>query len=232
MAVQDGPQAAPRQGPGCLRGCVSLVVLIGIVYAIWWFTGGKDSDDTSSVRPSSAASASASDPADGGGSSGAWKIGDCGGPDPDRAPDGYKAFDCGDSAATFKALKIMDGSILPAAIQCPAGTDLIIEVSMSFGSDPDDSGGGGGIPTDTVCGRNLTGDHPGDAGAGGGQLVKGDCIDQEAQEIACAQSGAGDLKVLGLVEGGSARCPSGTTDPVRLTVVVGRPYDTICAKAF
>jgi hypothetical protein len=224
MAVQGGPQAAPRKEPGCLRGLVALVVFIGIIYAIWWFTGGKDDDEASST-PS--VSASASDTADGGGSSGEWKAGDCGGPDPDRAPDGYRAFGCGDSGATFKALKIMDGSILPAAVQCPAGTDLVIEVSMSFGSDDDTSGG---IPTDTVCGRNLSGDHPGDAGAGGGQLVKGDCVDAQAQEIACDRAGAGDFKVLGLVDAGSARCPSGTTDPIQLTIVVGRPYDTICGR--
>jgi hypothetical protein len=227
MAVQGDPQAPSRQGPGCLRGLVSLVVIIGIAYAIWWFTGGKDNDDPASSAPSSSASASASDTADGGGSSGEWKIGDCGGPDPDRAPDGYKPFGCGDSAATFKALKIMDASILPAAIQCPAGTDLIIEVSMSFGSDEDTSGG---LPTDTVCGRNLSDDHPGDAGAGGGQLVKGDCVTDEAREVACTGAGTADFKVLGLVEGSSS-CPSGTTDPIQLTMVVGRPYDTICAKA-
>lgn len=223
MAVQDGSRAPARKEPGCLRGLVALVVFIGIIYAIWWFTGGKDSDDEASATPS----ASASSTADGGGSSGEWKVGDCGGPDPDRAPRGYEAFDCDDSDATFKALKIMDGSILPAAVQCPAGTDVIIEVSMSFGSDEKTSGG---IPTDTVCGRNLSDDHPGDAGAGGGQLVKGDCVAADVKEIACARAGSGDFKVLGLVEAATARCPSGTTDPIQLTIVVGRPYDTVCGR--
>ncbi|MEU6374226.1 hypothetical protein [Streptomyces sp. NPDC046909] len=226
MAVQDGPQdPPPRKQPGCLRGLTALVVFIGIIYAIWWFTGGKDDDEASS---SSSPSVSASDTADGGGSSGEWQVGDCGGPDPDRAPDGYRQLGCGDSGATFKALKIMDGSILPAAVQCPAGTDLVIEVSMNFGPDDDTTRG---IPTDTVCGRNLSGGHPGDAGAGGGQLVTGDCVDAQAQEIACDRAGSGDFKVTGLVDAGSARCPSGTTDPIRLTIVVGRPYDTICGKA-
>lgn len=224
MAVQDGPrQASPRKEPGCLRGLVALVVFLGIIYAVWWFTGGKDGDDEASSTPSVSASATG----DGGGSSGEWKAGDCGGPDPDRAPDGYETYDCGDADATFKALKIMDGSILPAAVRCPAGTDVIIEVSMNFGSDEKPSGG---IPTDTVCGRNLSGDHPGDAGAGGGQLVKGDCVTAKVEEIACDQAGSGDLKVLGLVDAGSAHCPSGTTDPVRLTIVVGRPYDTVCGR--
>ncbi|MES5821963.1 hypothetical protein [Streptomyces sp. RG80] len=226
MAVQDGgPQVPQQKRPGCLRGCVSLLVLVGIVYAIWWFTDGREGDDEASAKPS--VSASASDTADGGGSSGEWKVGDCGGPDPDRAPDGYAAYGCDDSDATFKALKIMDGSILPGAVQCPAGTDVIIEVSMNLGSDEKPSGG---IPTDTVCGRNLSDDHPGDAGAGGGQLVKGDCVAADAEEIPCARAGSGDLKVLGLVDAGTARCPSGTTDPVQLTIVIGRPYDTICGR--
>lgn len=223
MAVQGGPQDPPRKEPGCLRGLVALVVFVGIVYAIWWFTGGKDNDDEASATPSVSASATG----DGGGGSGEWKVGDCGGPDPDRAPRGYETFDCDDSEATFKALKIMDGSILPAAVQCPAGTDVIIEVSMSFGSDEKTSGG---IPTDTVCGRNLSDDHPGDAGAGGGQLVKGDCVAADVKEIACDKAGSGDFKVLGLVEAATARCPSGTTDPIQLTIVVGRPYDTVCGR--
>ncbi|MFJ2234635.1 hypothetical protein [Streptomyces sp. NPDC087859] len=223
MAVQGGPQASPRKEPGCLRGLVALVVFIGIIYAIWWFTGGKDSDDEASSTPSVSASAT------GGGGSGEWKAGDCGGPDPDRAPEGYEVYDCDDPDAIFTALKIMDAGILPAAVRCPAGTDVIIEVSMSFGSDEKPSGG---IPTDTVCGRNLSDDHPGDAGAGGGQLVKGDCVAADVEEIACDQAGSGDFQVLGLVDAGSARCPSGTTDPIRLTIVVGRPYDTVCGRAF
>ncbi|WP_461057060.1 hypothetical protein [Streptomyces pseudoechinosporeus] len=197
--------------------------MIAIGYGISQL-GDDDSGSSSSASPSSAASESSSD---GGGSSGEWKTGDCGGPDPDRAPDGYKPYDCDDADATFKALKIMDGTFLPDAIQCPAGTDLIIEVSMTFGSDDD---GNGGIPTDTVCGRNLSGDHPGDAGAGGGQLVAGDCVSSTAQEIACASAGAADFKVLDLVEEESA-CPSGTTEPMRLTLAVGRPYNVICARS-
>ncbi|MCX5345732.1 hypothetical protein OG315_39260 [Streptomyces atratus] len=47
---------------------------------------------------------------------------------------------------------------------------MIISVKVSLGS----GDAGDGIPSKTICGRNLSGDHPGDAGAGGGQLVKGD----------------------------------------------------------
>lgn len=95
----------------------------------------------------------------------------------------------------------------------------MIEVSISYG------GTSSGLPTNTVCGRNLSNDHPGDAGAGGGQLVKGDCVTSQAKEIACGGSGA--LKVLGLVKTKS-ECPSGTTQPIELTISIGRPYDVIC----
>lgn len=120
----------------------------------------------------------------------------------------------------------MGSAILPDSIQCPAGTDLIIQVSVTYGSTK-----GGGIPTSTVCGRNLSADHPGDAGAGGGQSVKGDCITDRAKEIACTEAGDSDYKVLGLVKEES-ECPKGTTDPLRSTIAIGRPYDVICgAKA-
>ncbi|MGA5312620.1 hypothetical protein ACPCTK_00690 [Streptomyces pseudogriseolus] len=60
--------------------------------------------------------------------------------------------------------------------------------------------------------------------------MKGDCIDANAQEVACAQAGAEDYKVLDLTKT-EAECPSGTTDPLKLTIAIGRPYDYICATA-
>ncbi|MFI8206004.1 hypothetical protein [Streptomyces sp. NPDC085937] len=69
-----------------------------------------------------------------------------------------------------------------------------------------------------------------DAGAGGGRLVKGDCVDAQAQEIACAKAGSADYKVLGLVET-EAECPSGTTNPLKPTLAIGRPYAVVCATA-
>ncbi|WP_246574270.1 hypothetical protein [Streptomyces genisteinicus] len=217
--AQHPPQPQPpqprRRSGGCLQGLVSLAVILGLGFAASQIFGD---DDSSSSRPSSSSS-SASD-----GQGGSWKVGDCGGPDPENRPDGYRAFDCDDSGATFKALEIQDASILPDSVQCPAGTDLIIQVSISYGS----SNKGGGIPTNTVCGRNLSGEHPGDAGAGGGQLVKGDCVTSTAQEVACASGGAGTYKVLDLVKGKES-CPAGTTEPMELLMAIGRPYDTICA---
>ncbi|NED01409.1 hypothetical protein G3I55_07040 [Streptomyces sp. SID6648] len=206
----------PRRGAGCLQSLLVLAVILGLGYGASKIFG----DESSKSKRSSSSSSSASD-----GQGGSWEIGDCGGPDPENKPDGYRAFDCDEAGATFKALKIEDASFLPNAIQCPAGTDLIIQVSRVFGSGGDKKGGG--IPTNTVCGRNLTGDHPGDAGAGGGQLVEGDCISATAKEIACASAGANDFKVLGLVKE-KTECPAATTEPMQLMMAMGRPYDVIC----
>ncbi|MFD5322687.1 hypothetical protein [Streptomyces sp. NPDC127092] len=203
------PPSGRRQG-GCLPTLVILAVILGLAYG-----ASRVFDDTGSSSSSSSAGEKAS----------SWNVGDCGGPDPEDAPDGYRALDCDDSGATFKALEVKEASILPDAIQCPAGTDLIIQVKISFGS-----GGAknGGIPSKTVCGRNLSGDHPGDAGAGGGQLVKGDCVTDTAQEVPCASATGSGFKVLDLVKD-EKQCPSGTTEPMRLTLAIGRPYDVICA---
>jgi hypothetical protein len=151
-----------------------------------------------------------------------WTTGDCGGPDPSSSSGAYLKLKCSASGATFKALEIKEPSIV-GQVQCPAGTDIIIKVSRKYGS-----GSGSGIPTNTVCGRNLTGDHPGDAGAGGGQLVAGDCVGSTAQEIACAGAPQGSYKVLALAKT-KGECPSGTTEPMELVMAIGRPYDVICA---
>ncbi|RSS56088.1 hypothetical protein [Streptomyces sp. WAC06614] len=194
---------------------VVLALVLGGGYAASKVFGDKDST-TSGKSPSASASPSKN-------TSSSWQVGDCGGPDPDNKPDGYKAFKCSDSGATFKALEIKEAGILPGSIQCPAGTDLMIKVSISYGSSKT-----GGIPTNTVCGRNLSGDHPGDAGAGGGQLVKGDCVTDQAKEVPCASAGKNAYKVLDLVKS-KDQCPSGTTEPMQLTLSVGRPFDVICA---
>ncbi|MFJ7271095.1 hypothetical protein ACIQV3_31385 [Streptomyces sp. NPDC099050] len=224
------PPPAPRRRGSKLPGFLVLVLVAAAIYgASQWL--GKDGDQTD-AKPSATASASSSaaaskdpgNPESSSDTSSTWAVGDCGGPDPDNPPDGYRPRKCSASGATFKAIDIKDASILPGAIQCPPGTDLMIQVSMTYGSAKS-----GGIPTNTVCGRNLSGDHPGDAGAGGGQLVQGDCVTDQAREVPCASGGSGAYKVLGLVKT-KAECPSGTTEPMQLTMAVGRPYDVICAK--
>ncbi|MEU3916133.1 hypothetical protein [Streptomyces sp. NPDC029721] len=190
-----------------------LVAALGLGLALTAACGGKDTGSGSSSSSK--------------GGSGSWQAGDCGGPDPKQAPDGYRAMGCDESGATFKALEVTSAGILPGSVQCPAGTDLMIRVSVSYGPSKDKSKGGG-IPTHTVCGRNLSGDHPGDAGAGGGQLVKGDCVSSSAQEVACASAGRDAFKVLDLVKE-KEQCPAGTSEPMELTLSIGRPYDVICA---
>ncbi|MEU9036657.1 hypothetical protein AB0D45_17370 [Streptomyces sp. NPDC048352] len=207
-----GPQESGRRTR--TAGRVALALVVGLCVAL---TAACDKDSSSASGSSTSK-----------GKSGSWQAGDCGGPDPDDKPDGYRAFDCGDPGATFKALEVAPASILPGSVQCPAGTDLMIRVSVSYGSSSKDKNKGGGIPTNTVCGRNLSGDHPGDAGAGGGQLVKGDCVSSAAQEVACASAGADAFKVLDLVKE-KEQCPAGTTEPMELTMSIGRPYDVICA---
>ncbi|MFJ5718599.1 hypothetical protein [Streptomyces sp. NPDC093149] len=152
-----------------------------------------------------------------------WKVGDCAGPDSAGSKDAYQAMGCDDSKATIKALEIKDGAIFSDSIQCPPGTDAIISVKVSFGS----GDASAGIPSKTICGRNLSGDHPGDPGQGGGQLVKGDCVDDQAKEVACGSGGSGVAKVLALTKT-KAECPSGTDEPLELFPSPGRPYNTIC----
>ncbi|MFD8982286.1 hypothetical protein [Streptomyces sp. NPDC059564] len=212
--VQHGttpPDDAPARR-GRTTGTVALVAALGLSVAL----------GLAACTPSSGSSSKDS-------GSGTWEVGTCGGPDSANGPDSYRRLDCDSHGATFKALEIAPAGILPGSIQCPAGTDLMIRVSVSYGSSSKDKKNSG-IPTHTVCGRNLSGDHPGDPGAGGGQLVKGDCISASAQEVACSSAGSSAFKVLDLVKE-KEQCPAGTTEPMELTLSVGRPYDVICTSA-
>ncbi|MFJ3926187.1 hypothetical protein [Streptomyces sp. NPDC090022] len=224
------PPAPRRRSGSAIASVLVLVLVVGGIFGLsqWMNKDKKSSNASTSSSASSSPSKAATKPSDKSSSASdpeknsPWKVGECGGPDPKDQPDGYRKISCSDSTATFKALEIKEASILDNAIQCPAGTDLIIKVSVSYG------GKGTGLPTNTVCGRNLGNDHPGDAGAGGGQLVKGDCITETAKEVACASAGKGSYKVLDLVKT-KEECPKGTTEPMRLTIQIGRPYDVICA---
>ncbi|MFB6618869.1 hypothetical protein ACIGFK_29460 [Streptomyces sp. NPDC085524] len=224
------PPPPPRRQNNTAAILVVVFVVIAALYGVSRVlladgskTDGKPSS-SASTPGSPAKSSDPGNPESSSDTSSSWKVGDCGGPDPANKPDGYRPQKCSAAGATFKAIDIKEASILPGAIQCPAGTDLMIEVSISY-----NGGKSSGIPTNTVCGRNLSGDHPGDAGAGGGQLVKGDCVTDQAQEVPCAGAAKGTYKVLGLVKTKS-ECPSGTTEPMQLTMAVGRPYDVICAE--
>ncbi|GGZ24250.1 hypothetical protein CP967_32015 [Streptomyces nitrosporeus] len=200
MNLHVGPRTGGTRGRAALRGA-GAVLAAGLVLA----------------------AATACDGTSGGSGGGQaakeWKAGDCAGPEK-GSKDGYLSMECDDPGATIKALEVQDGSFFADSVQCPAGTDAIISVKVSFGT----GDAGGGIPSRTVCGRNLSGDHPGDAGAGGGQLVVGDCVDDSAKEVPCASGGGG--KVAALTET-AEECPSGS-EPLELFPSPGRPYDAIC----
>ncbi|MFE4449458.1 hypothetical protein [Streptomyces sp. NPDC056796] len=150
-----------------------------------------------------------------------WKVGDCAGPETSESKDGFQPLGCDDPKATIKALEVKDGEFFAGAVECPAGTDEIISVKVSFGGDAS-----AGLPSKTICGRNLSDDHPGDAGAGGGQLVVGDCVNDEAKEVACATGGN---KVLALTKT-AEECPAEADNPIELFPSPGRPYDAICTS--
>ncbi|MEU5169062.1 MULTISPECIES: hypothetical protein [Streptomyces] len=196
----------------CAKGVLLLTLVLGATTACGPFSDGSTS------------SKSRGGSSDGGGSQEAkdWEVGDCAGPDTSESKDGYRAFDCDDPKATIKALAVKDGEIFAGAVECPAGTDEIISVKVSFGGNAASSG----IPSKTVCGRNLSGEHPGDAGAGGGQLVVGDCVDDQAKEVACASGGN---KVLALTKT-AEECPADADNPIELFPSPGRPYDAICTS--
>ncbi|MFD7969399.1 hypothetical protein [Streptomyces clavifer] len=78
--------------------------------------------------------------------------------------------------------------------------------------------------------QHLEEAYPGDAGAGGGQLVVGDCVDDRAKEIACAGASGAVNKVLALTKT-AEECPAAANSPIDLFPSPGRPYDTICASA-
>ncbi|MFI8865892.1 hypothetical protein ACIGNW_03130 [Streptomyces sp. NPDC053707] len=193
----------------CAKGALVLTLVVGGAAAC----GPSDGSGSSKGRSGSSK----------GGSHAAkdWKVGDCAGPDTSESKDGFQPLDCDDPQATIKALEVKDGEIFAGAVECPAGTDEIISVKVSFGGSSS-----GGLPSKTICGRNLSGDHPGDAGAGGGQLVVGDCVSDEAKEVAC---GTGGNKVLALTKT-AEECPAAADNPIELFPSPGRPYDAICTS--
>lgn len=160
------------------------------------------------------------------GSDGPYEVDDCAGLDPDRAPDGYKQFDCDDAGASLKVIALQPANFAGLSEpNCPIGTDTIITVETTYGSTATS-----GIPSQTLCARNLTGDHPGDPGMGGGQLKEQDCVSADLAEIPCAGAPAGALAVVSFATSVS-ECPAEATDPIELQFQVGRDYNVICAAA-
>lgn len=148
----------------------------------------------------------------------AWAVNACAGPDPTggdptNETDAYRPVLCDDPDATVTILDIQD-AVRVEQVHCPAGTDVVFQKDGQAGGN-----------TQAVCARNLSDDHPGEPGNGGGQLVTGDCVDETGGELACSSDGA--RKVTGLIVGGN-ECPDGTKDELELGSGAARGYETIC----
>lgn len=176
---------------------VAFLVAAGVIAAVGFYFFGPDTSEEPGAT---------------------WAIDSCAGPDPtaediDAATDTYRPLTCDDPEATVTVLDIQD-AVSVAQMHCPAGTDVVFQKDGQAGGD-----------TQAVCARNLSDDHPGDPGMGGGQLVTGDCVNDDGGEVACSTDGA--HKVTGLMVGG-AECPDGTVDQLELGFDAARSYETIC----
>ena len=176
---------------------VAFLVAAGVIGAVGFYFFGPDAAEESTAI---------------------WAVDACAGPEPTAeddaaATDAYRPLACDDAEATVTVLDIQDAVSLGQA-HCPTGTDVVFQKD----------GEAGGV-TQAVCARNLSDDHPGDPGLGGGQLVTGDCVTGDGREAKC---GSKDTReVAGLTIGGS-ECPDGTADRIELGYAPQRSYETIC----
>lgn len=119
-------------------------------------------------------------------------VGGCGKPASEDNPAEYVGVACDDPDAEVLVLELLapadDGEP-----HCPYGTDDVVDARPSTlvdavtEADDDEER----EVTEVACVRNLHPPHPGDPGAGGGQLTAGDCFyvdieDEELVEVACA----------------------------------------------
>jgi hypothetical protein len=175
---------------------VAFVVAAGVITAVALYFFGPDGEE-SGAR---------------------WAVNACAGPDPTGGDptyetDAYRPVLCNDPEATVTILDIQD-AVRVEQVHCPAGTDVVFQKDGQAGGN-----------TQAVCARNLSDDHPGDPGNGGGQLLTGDCVSKNGSELACSADGA--RKVTGLILGDS-ECPDGTKDALKLGFDAARSYETIC----
>lgn len=201
-ATPTAPGPGRRRTPGrrdWIWSGVALLVAAGVIAAVAFYFFGPDRGGEEE-------------------STATWAVDSCAGPDPtaediDAATDTYRPLPCDDPEATVTVLDIQDAVSVGQA-HCPAGTDVVFQKDGNAGGD-----------TQAVCGRNLSDDHPGDPGMGGGQLQTGDCVNDDGGEVACSEDGA--HKVSGLMLGGS-ECPDGTAERLELGFDAQRSYETIC----
>jgi hypothetical protein len=180
-----------------LWSIVAFLVAAGVITAVALYFFGPDGDDDNGAT---------------------WAVNACAGPDPtggDATSEtaAYRPVPCNDPDATITILDIQD-AVRVEQVHCPAGTDVVFQKDGHAGGN-----------TQAVCGRNLSDDHPGDPGNGGGQLLTGDCVGKNGNELACSANGA--RKVTGLIIGGN-ECPDGTKDELEVGFDAARSYETIC----
>ena len=172
--------------------------------------------------------------------------GGCARPQTEDRPTDYIGTPCDDPDATVLVLAVVDPvDSERAQPHCPLGTDRLIEIYsppiLEFLADTDDEaddepdGDADGVDdqdaetgtadetewpevTEIACARNLSPSHPGDAGAGGGQLVAGDCgyIDDDGNvaETGCAggdDAPTAQFQIVAIVED-QLDCPEGSTE--------------------
>lgn len=123
----------------------------------------------------------------------------------------YRA--CDDERATVRLTRTLP-SPPPAGSRCPEGTDTVAQVTQDAGT----AAGAGAL----WCLRNLAPPHPGDAGAGGGQLIVGDCLgtaaDGRSVEVPCEGGDpAADYRV-GWTPDAAGGCPAESVAAIDLRV--------------
>jgi hypothetical protein len=144
------------------------------------------------------------------------EVGDCLGPDSTRQG-GYVQRACDDPAATGEIVEMVTDMGLGTPPICPAGTDELVDAEQG----PVVDGDVASLPQ-TWCLRNLDPPHPGDPGAGGGELMEQDCIAigtaGDITEVACDGSGAAppQHRLLAVTDAVDS-CPPRTVDPIETT---------------
>jgi hypothetical protein len=153
------------------------------------------------------------------------EVGDCLGPDPERSGS-YTQCDCDDPEATGEIIEMVTDVGPSAPPLCPPRTDELVDAEQG----PVVDGDVASLPQ-TWCLRNLDPPHPGDPGAGGGELLEQDCFtvaeSGAIQEVACDGSGPAppQHRLVGISETVDG-CPPVTAEPVELASV---PPQVLCA---
>jgi hypothetical protein len=120
---------------------------------------------------------------------------------------------CEDGRATVRLTQTLT-SPPPAGTRCPDGTDTVAQVTQDAGS----AGGAGAL----WCLRNLSAPHPGEPGAGGGQLMVGDCLGTASNgssvEVPCEGGDPSPDYRVGWMPDAAGACPTESVAAIDLQV--------------